>query len=151
VAAEEQQKKQARVIHARKRWRRRERVKPTRRSIHRRVGARAVSDEGVLGGDLTVVTGSIRWTDNLPVRADVVARGVAGAARGQMATNSRGAWWRVESHNWLRLQRSTDPGLRHHFWWLFWPRGVTVVAQLARAATAGGAQWADDDGPSTDL
>jgi hypothetical protein len=34
---------------------------------------------------------------------------------------------------------------------LFWPRGVTVVAQLARAATAGGAQWADDGGPSTDL
>jgi hypothetical protein len=51
-----------------------------------------VSDEGVLGGDLTVVTGSIRWTGNLPVRADVVARGGAGAARGQMATTSRGAW-----------------------------------------------------------
>jgi hypothetical protein len=77
VAAEERQKKQARVIHARKRCRRREHVKPTRRSIHRRVEARAVSDEGVLGGDLTVVTGSIRWTGNLPIRADVVARGGA--------------------------------------------------------------------------
>jgi hypothetical protein len=151
VAAEERQKKQVRVIHARKRCRRWERVKPTRRSIHQHVGVCAVLDEGVLGGDLTVVIGSIRWTDNLPVRVDVVARGCAGAARGQMATTSRGVWWRVESQNWLRLQRSIDPGLRHHFWWLFWPRGVTVVAQLARAATAKGAQWADDSGPSTDL
>jgi hypothetical protein len=151
VAAEERQKKQARVIHAQKRWRRWECVKPTRRSIHRRVVARAVLDEGVLGGDLTVVIGSIRWTGNLPVRADVVARGGAGTACRQMATSSRGVWWRVESQNWLRLQRSTDPGLRHHFWWLFWPKGVTVVAQLAWAATAGGAQWADDGGPSTDL
>jgi hypothetical protein len=87
VAAEERQKKQARVIHARKRWRRRERVKPTRRSIHRRVEARAVSDEGVLGGDLTGVTGSVRWTGNLPDRADVVARGGAGVARGQNGNN----------------------------------------------------------------
>jgi hypothetical protein len=92
VAAEERQKKQACVIHARKRWRCRERMKPTRRSIHRRVGARVVSGEGVLGGDLTVVTGSIRWTGNLLVRADMVARVGAGAARGQMATTSRGAW-----------------------------------------------------------
>jgi hypothetical protein len=75
MAAKEQQKKQTRVIHARKRWRRRERVKPTRRSIHRRVGAHVVSDEGVLGGDLTVVTGSIRWTGNLPNRADMAACG----------------------------------------------------------------------------
>jgi hypothetical protein len=65
VAAEERQKKQARVIHARKRCQRRELVKPMRRSIHRRVEAHAVSDEGVLGGDLTVVTGSIRWIGNL--------------------------------------------------------------------------------------
>jgi hypothetical protein len=124
---------------------------PTRRSFHRRVEAREVSDGGVLGGDMTVVTGSIRWTGNLPNRADVVAHGGAGAACGQMATTSRDAWWRVESQNWLRLRRSTDPGLRHHFGWLFWPRGVTVVVQLARVATAGGAQWADDGGPSTDL
>ena len=39
---------------------RRRRVDPTRRSFHRRVGARAMSDGGVLGKDLTVVTGSIR-------------------------------------------------------------------------------------------
>jgi hypothetical protein len=67
-------------------------VNPTRRSVHRRVRARAMSDWGVLGGDLTVVTGSIRWTGNLPDRADMEARGGAGAARGQMATTSRGAW-----------------------------------------------------------
>jgi hypothetical protein len=85
VAAEERQKKQARVIHARKTWRRRECVKPTRRRIHRRMGVRAVSEEGVLCGDLTVVTGSIRWTENLPDRADVAARGGATVARG-------GAW-----------------------------------------------------------
>jgi hypothetical protein len=103
---------------------------------------------------MTVVTGSIRWTGNLPDRADVVARGgvtVRVEARGRCAEPSGGAWWHVESQNWLRLQRSTDSRLRHHFWWLFWPRGVTVVAQFARAATAGGAQWADDGGPSTDL
>ena len=38
----------------------RRRVDPTCWSFHRRVGARAMSDGGVLGGDLTVVTGSIR-------------------------------------------------------------------------------------------
>ena len=57
--------------------------------------ARAKSDGGVLGGDLTVVTGSIRWTSNLPDRADVVARRGARLARGQTATTSRargGAW-----------------------------------------------------------
>ena len=68
---------------------------PTRRSFHRCVGARAMSDGGVLGGDLTVVTGSIRWTGNLLDRADVAARGGAGLARGQTPTTSRargGAW-----------------------------------------------------------
>jgi hypothetical protein len=44
--------------------------------------AREVSYNGVLGGDMTVVTGSIRWTSNLLDRADVVARGGAGVARG---------------------------------------------------------------------
>jgi hypothetical protein len=103
-----------------------------------------VSDGGVLGGDLIVVTGSIRWTGNLPDRADM-------AARWQTATTSRGAWWRVEAQNWLRLHRSTDPGPRHHFWWLFWLRGVTVVVQLARAATVEGARRADDGESSIDL
>ena len=37
--------------------------------------ARVVSDGGVLGGDLTVVTRSIRWIGNLLDRADMVARG----------------------------------------------------------------------------
>jgi hypothetical protein len=68
------------------------RMNPTCRSINRRVEAHAVSDWGVLGGDLTVITGSIRWTGNLPDRADVAAHGGAGAARGQMATTSRGVW-----------------------------------------------------------
>jgi hypothetical protein len=36
---------------------------------------------------------------------------------------------RVQSRNRLRLHRSTDPGLRHHFWWFFWPRGVSVAAR----------------------
>jgi hypothetical protein len=151
VAAEEWQKKQARVIQARKTWRRWERVKPTCRRIHRRMGARAVSDEGILCEDLTVVTGSIRWTENLPDRADVAARGGATVARGGAWKMCRTFWGRVESQNWLRLHRSTDPEPRHHFWWLFWPKGVTVVAQLARAATAGGARRADDSETSTYL
>jgi hypothetical protein len=62
-------------------------VDPTHRSFHRRVEAREVSDGGVLGGDMTVVTGSIRWTGNLPDRADVVARGDAGVARRQNGNN----------------------------------------------------------------
>jgi hypothetical protein len=49
--------------------------------------ARALSDGGVLGGDMTVVTGSIRCTGNLPYRADMVARGGAEAARGQNGNN----------------------------------------------------------------
>jgi hypothetical protein len=109
-----------------------------------------VSNGGILGRDLTVVTRSIRWTSNLPDRADVAARGGAGVARGQTATTSRGTWWRVEAQNWLRLHRSTDPWPRHHFWWLFWLRGVMVVAQLARAATAEGARRANDGESSTD-
>jgi hypothetical protein len=36
---------------------------------------------------------------------------------------------RVQRQNRLRLHRSTDPGLRHHFWWFFWPRGVSVAAR----------------------
>ena len=68
------------------------RVNLTHWSIHRRVGARAVSDGGVLGGDLTIVTGFIMWISNLPDQADVAARGGAGLARGQTATTYRGAW-----------------------------------------------------------
>jgi hypothetical protein len=56
------------------------------------VEAREISDGGVLGGDMTVVIGSIRWTGNLPDRADVAARDGAAVARGQTATTSRGAW-----------------------------------------------------------
>ena len=65
-----------------------------------------MSDGGVLGGDLTVVTRSIRWTGNLLDRADVVACGGAGLARGQTATTSRGAWWR----NWFGQQLSEELG-----------------------------------------
>jgi hypothetical protein len=36
---------------------------------------------------------------------------------------------RVQRRNRLRLHRSTDPGLRHHFWWFLWPRGVSVAAR----------------------
>jgi hypothetical protein len=36
---------------------------------------------------------------------------------------------RVQRRNRLRLHRSTDPGLKHHFWWFFWPRGVSVAAR----------------------
>jgi hypothetical protein len=67
-------------------------VNPTRRSFYRRVGACANHDGGMLGRDMTVVTGSIRWTGNLPDQADVTACGGAGVARGQTATTSRGAW-----------------------------------------------------------
>jgi hypothetical protein len=56
-----------------------------RRSFHRCVEVRSVSDGPVLGGEMTVVTGSIRWTGNLPDRADLAARGGAPVARG-------GAW-----------------------------------------------------------
>jgi hypothetical protein len=62
-------------------------VDSTRRSFHRRVEAREVSDGGVLGGDMTVVTGSIRWTGNLPDRADVAAGDGAAVARGLNGNN----------------------------------------------------------------
>jgi hypothetical protein len=46
------------------------------------VEAREESGGGVLGGDLTVVGGSVRWTGELSDRADVAARGGAVVARG---------------------------------------------------------------------
>ena len=52
-------------------------MNPTHWSFHQRVRARAVSDGSVLGGDMTVVTGSVRWIGNLPDRANVAARGGA--------------------------------------------------------------------------
>jgi hypothetical protein len=55
-----------------------------------------VFDGGVLGGNLTVVIGSVRWTGNLPDRDDVEARGGAKAARGkrQQLLAARGGAWR---------------------------------------------------------
>jgi hypothetical protein len=50
------------------------------------VEAREESDGGVLGGDITVVGGSVRWTDELSDRADVAVRGGAVVARGKMDT-----------------------------------------------------------------
>jgi hypothetical protein len=44
---------------------------------------RANSDGGVLGGDLTVVGGSIRWTGNLFYRVDVAAHGGVAMAHGK--------------------------------------------------------------------
>ena len=41
------------------------------------MGARAVFDRGVLGRDIIVVTRFVRWTGNLPNRADLAARGGA--------------------------------------------------------------------------
>jgi hypothetical protein len=35
----------------------------------------------------------------------------------------------MQRRNRLRLHRSINLGLRHHFWWFFWPRGVLVVAR----------------------
>jgi hypothetical protein len=35
----------------------------------------------------------------------------------------------VQRRNRLRLHRSTNLGLRHHFWWFLWPRGVSVAAR----------------------
>jgi hypothetical protein len=118
-------------------------VNPTRRNFNRHVEARAKSDGGILGGDLTIVGGSVRWTGNLSDQVDLAARGACGK-------KDIIFWGRVESQNWLRLHKSTYLGLRHHFWWLFWPRRVTMVAQLAQAATAGGAQRADDGISSID-
>jgi hypothetical protein len=51
------------------------------------VEAREVSDGGILCEDLTGVTGSVRWTGNLPDQANVVARGGVGVARGQNGNN----------------------------------------------------------------
>jgi hypothetical protein len=36
---------------------------------------------------------------------------------------------RVQRRNRLRLHKSTDPGLKHHFWWFSWLRWVSVVAR----------------------
>ena len=69
-----------------------------RRSFYRCVGTRAESDGVVLGEDLTVVGGSIRWTCNLPDRADMVAHGGAAVARG-------GAW--KDGQNLLRVRGSS--------------------------------------------
>ena len=45
--------------------------------------ALAESDGVVLGGDLTIVSGSVRWIGKLSDRADVAARGGAVVARGK--------------------------------------------------------------------
>jgi hypothetical protein len=55
------------------------------------VEARQGSDGGVLGGDLTVVGGSVWWTGELSDRADVAARGGAVVARGKMDRTFWGA------------------------------------------------------------
>jgi hypothetical protein len=81
-------------------------------------------------------------------RADLAVHGGVAVARGK---KDRTLWGRVEAKNWLRLHRSTYPGLRHHFWWLFWPIEVIVLVQLAQAAVVGEARRADDGGSSTDL
>jgi hypothetical protein len=46
----------------------------------------------------------------------------------------RGGSWRNDSNcgtsmEGLRLHKSTDQRPRHHFWWFFWPRGVSVTTQ----------------------
>ena len=62
------------------------------------MGARAESDGVVLGEDLTVVGGSIRWTGKLSDRADVAAHGGAVVERG-------GAW--KDGQNLLRARGSS--------------------------------------------
>jgi hypothetical protein len=62
---------------------------PTRRRFHQRVGARAISNGGILGKDMIVITGSIRWTGNLPDWADMAARGVAAVAHGARGMKDR--------------------------------------------------------------
>ena len=59
-----------------------------------------MSDGGVLGGDLTVVTGSIRWTGNLFDRADVAVRGGAAVARGK---TDRTFWEHVRARGSSKL------------------------------------------------
>jgi hypothetical protein len=60
---------------------------PTRKIFHQLVGLCAVSNGGMLGGNLIVVAGSVRWTGNLPDRADMVARGGVEAVHGQNGNN----------------------------------------------------------------
>ena len=52
-------------------------VNPTCRRIHLSMGACAESNGGVVGRDLTIVGGSVRWTGKLSDRVDVAARGKA--------------------------------------------------------------------------
>ena len=50
-----------------------------------------------------------------------------------------GPWWsgsnygtRVEARamlEGLRLHKSIDSGPIHHFWWFFWPKGVSVATR----------------------
>ena len=61
--------------------------------------ARAESDGGMLGGDLTVVCGSVRWTGKLFYRANVAACGAA-MARGK--TNIT-FWGHVRARGSLEL------------------------------------------------
>jgi hypothetical protein len=84
-------KTQARVAHTQKSCRTGARESHAQEHPPAHGGAFCVG-LGVLGRDLTVVIESIRWTGNLPNRADVAARGGAETARGQMATTSKGAW-----------------------------------------------------------
>jgi hypothetical protein len=114
----------------------------------------AFVDGGVLGEDLTVVDGSVRWTGNLSDWADLAGCGGAAVVRGVRGKKDKTFWGRVRARGSSELVEIAQihlSRLRHHFWWLFWPRWVTMVAQLARAATAGRAWRANDGGSSTNL
>jgi hypothetical protein len=65
--------------------------------------AREVSDGSVLGRDMTIVTGYIKWTGNLPNRADVAARGGAPVARGGVWKMCRTFWGCVMARGILEL------------------------------------------------
>ena len=47
------------------------------------MGVHVESNGGMLGGDLIVIGGSVRWTRNLFDRADVAVRGEAAVAHGK--------------------------------------------------------------------
>jgi hypothetical protein len=108
------------------------------------VEAREESDGGVLGGDLTVVGGSVRWTGELSDRADVVAHG-GSWKDGQNLLVARGISKLAEISQ-IHRNKAEKPLLV-----VILAERVTVVARLARAVTTGGARRADDGGSSTDL
>jgi hypothetical protein len=62
------------------------------------------------------------------------------------ADRPKGTWSRVHGWKRLKMYRSTDLGLRHHFWWLFgqkefWLQRVEILHVAREGACGVWWQW----------